>query len=475
MVATRGTPLQGDRSAHDMTDATKHASDIENSTPLYHWTQAEIENLASGASDLDGLDDVIITSPTAGEILLYSAAWLNSTVSDAGISEIGHTHTESDITDLATDDHNHNGSAASGGQLDWDNIWSDAVHDHSSDAEGGIFDAAILGSSTASDGYVLTADGLGGAAWEELTPGASALDDLTDVNAPAPNDGDVLTWLTDEWIAAAAAGGAGDASDLTFTPSTVSDWDGGVDPGNADDAFDQLADRLSWLESIGEEWDRYLADAATLVVGGTASAVSDLQVGYDGAFYHIDEVAETPAINLIVDFENITDFNYVHLKAVYRGSVTHAVAIQLYNWTETRWDTYDSLQGDEEDVSTADGYITSNHSFLVFDSTNYIGIGGDAGNVRLRFYHTMSGSASHDIWIDLAELVYIPRFSSTSGGASDAADMTYTPAVATDWDDDADPGGADDALDQLAERVDDLEAAGPGGGATNMIEIQVFL
>lgn len=41
---------------------------------------------------------------------------------------------------------------------------------------------------------------------------------------------------------------------------------------------------------------------------------------------------------------------------------------------------------------------------------------------------------------------------------ADAAAITYTPAVLTDWDSDADPGDAADALDQLAERVDDLEA-----------------
>lgn len=41
--------------------------------------------------------------------------------------------------------------------------------------------------------------------------------------------------------------------------------------------------------------------------------------------------------------------------------------------------------------------------------------------------------------------------------ALDAGDSTYTPAVATDWDSDADPGDVDDALDQLAERTDDLE------------------
>ena len=610
MVATRGTPLQGDRSAHDMTDATKHASDIEDATPLYHWTEAQILALASAVSDLNGLADVSIEGPVEGDLLVYddlTEDWLNMSAGVAGLSEVGHQHVEdditdlgsyaalvhlhvesdisdfgtysevghqhveADITDLATDDHDHSGDVGDGGQLDWDNIWSDAVHNHSNDAEGGIFDAALLGSSAASDGYVLTADGIGGAAWEELTPGASALDDLSDVNAPAPNaddvltwdgaewiaaalsagasalsdltdvnvtapnDGDVLTWVTDEWVAAVAAAGAGDASDLTFTPSTVSDWDGSVDPGNADDAFDQLAERIQWLsasqlsmltssaigpswhaagvlaiaEDIGERWvmpdsgtikeiiiavaingtasdtivdihkngttifttqgnrptiahdndDNYdsgipdvvsfsrfdtftadidgvaagasdlrimmilnaasyqsqtvfLADAIDLVIGSTTSAVSDLQYPFDGAFYHVDEVADTPGIDLIVDFENVTGFNHVSVKGVYAGSATHSIAVQLYNWTETRWDTYHGMQTGKEDVSTADGYIMDDVSFLVPDDAEYIGTGGDAGNVRVRFCHTMSGNASHDLYIDGVQLIYNPTLPS---------------------------------------------------------------
>lgn len=41
-----------------------------------------------------------------------------------------------------------------------------------------------------------------------------------------------------------------DASDVTYTPTTVADWDGGVDPGNQDDANDQLAERVKDLELI---------------------------------------------------------------------------------------------------------------------------------------------------------------------------------------------------------------------------------
>ena len=52
-------------------------------------------------------------------------------------------------------------------------------------------------------------------------------------------------------------------------------------------------------------------------------------------------------------------------------------------------------------------------------------------------------------------------------GALDAALVRYTPAVLTDWDGDADPGETDDALDQLAERTDDLE----GGSAVTTANV----
>lgn len=42
-----------------------------------------------------------------------------------------------------------------------------------------------------------------------------------------------------------------DASDVTYTPTTLADWDGGVDPGDGQEAFDQLAERVTDLESAG--------------------------------------------------------------------------------------------------------------------------------------------------------------------------------------------------------------------------------
>jgi hypothetical protein len=51
----------------------------------------------------------------------------------------------------------------------------------------------------------------------------------------------------------------------------------------------------------------------------------------------------------------------------------------------------------------------------------------------------------------------------------DSGQLNYTPAVLTDWDGDTDPGNVDDALDQLAGRVDDLE----GGAGHDPVTLDV--
>ena len=50
-----------------------------------------------------------------------------------------------------------------------------------------------------------------------------------------------------------------------------------------------------------------------------------------------------------------------------------------------------------------------------------------------------------------------------AGGTPDADDVTYTPTTLADWDGSADPGDVEQALDQLAERITDVEG-GAGGG-----------
>lgn len=70
---------------------------------------------------------------------------------------------------LGVGDHDHS-APGQGGQLDWDDIWSDAVHDHSAAGEGGEIPLASLGSYA--QGSVIYG---GGADWQALAhPGATA-------------------------------------------------------------------------------------------------------------------------------------------------------------------------------------------------------------------------------------------------------------------------------------------------------------
>jgi hypothetical protein len=79
----------------------------------------------------------------------------------------------------------------------------------------------------------------------------------TRANQPAAGKPGRLQYVTDEsvmerdngatWDDVSAASG-GDASSTTYTPTTAADWDSSADPGNVDDALDQLAGRVTDVE-----------------------------------------------------------------------------------------------------------------------------------------------------------------------------------------------------------------------------------
>lgn len=64
-------------------------------------------------------------------------------------------------------------------------------------------------------------------------------------------------------------------------------------------------------------------------------------------------------------------------------------------------------------------------------------------------------------------------FALESGGASDAADVTYTPAALADWDYLSDPGDVADGLDQLAERITDIETGETPAGSQYRLYLHV--
>ena len=77
--------------------------------------------------------------------------------------------------------------------------------------------------------------------------------DPADWTDPDPNDAaEALDVLADRVKALEAGGGPVDASAVTYTPAVLTDWNGDADPGNCDDALDQLAERSDDTEFIIE-------------------------------------------------------------------------------------------------------------------------------------------------------------------------------------------------------------------------------
>jgi len=178
------------------------------------------------------------------------------------------------------------------------------------------------------DGYVLRADGT------KFVPARLDLDDLGNVNAGSPNDNNVLAWdsATSKWIAepGGVGGGVTDAADLTYTPAVAADWDGDADPGDADEALDQLAERVDDLEGAGA------GDAADVTYTPAVAADWDSDADPGDVDEALDQLAER-----VDDLEG----GMVNIGArVYNSG---AIAIANNTWTTL---TFDSERYDTDTI-----------------------------------------------------------------------------------------------------------------------------
>lgn len=262
-----------------------------------------------------------------------------------------------------------------------------------------------------------------------------------------------------------------DANDVTYTPDANPDWDGGADPGNVDDALDQLAEHVKDLIPVnyapttivfGNATQEYDIDgetwvAATAGVPDAAShllpaALAAIATPYDGSFLSVREktgaASATNPLTITFTFPAVDTFNVIKFRGEYDGSFSHHMVFELYNGAT--WDIFVSFSDEDEFIL---------HSAEVLVPASYIIVGTVTG----RFRHLGTGLATHHY-----ELDYLVIASGGGVGAAgshiDATDLTYTPAVLADWLSSADPGAGSDAFDQLAERVTDLESAPPPSG-----------
>jgi hypothetical protein len=144
-------------------------------------------------------------------------------------------------------------------------------------------------------------------------------------------------------------------------------------------------------------------------------------------------------------------------------TLTRLVAIVIAPSTHNlRYSVATDYGADGEDYNANTGSIAATTRAMTANKFDEIDLSAAvtlAGRDYVGIAFTRLGSDVLDTLVgDFVLLGVLMEYTAT--GVMDASAITYTPAVLTDWDGDADPGELDDALDQLAERVDDLEGAG---------------
>ena len=223
---------------------------------------------------------------------------------------------------------------------------------------------------------------------------------LTQILASAEATATALDAVITAWV---------DANFFELTGDTVS----GASTFQSTVGIDGLATLASLLATTSEfngsmtfsgsgrvDWTKIAADTITLSNGTSADAVADLQTANDGNIYHVNEVVGVPGMLLVVDFVSVTAFNWIDIRAGYDGGAGHSVSIDLYNWDTTSWDGYNCLSN----FFTSTGTVLKNSSFFIPDDSDYIGTGGNDGEVRVRFNHPVTGVGIHDMYIDVVAL-----------------------------------------------------------------------
>lgn len=221
-----------------------------------------------------------------------------------------------------------------------------------------------------------------------------------------------------------------DAADVTYSPADATDWDSDTDPGDVNQALDQLANRMIVVEGAVASGGVELRGLTfTSDTGSTAD--SDPGAG----LLKWNHATQASATYLYVDDQTADGVNldtfYGSLGAsgfIYLQQSDDSTKWQLWKWT----------------AAPTDG-------------TGY-----------WKFQVTLQGSGGS---ITDAKTVFCDFAGAGGGGVSDADDVTYTPTTLADWDGAADPGDVEQALDQLAERVTDLETGGGSGAGKHAIPI----
>jgi hypothetical protein len=307
-------------------------------------------------------------------------------------------------------------------------------------------DLTDVNAPTPSDGDALIWDSTPGE-WVAASPGAlsAALDDLTDVDAPTPADGDVLTWDSgaNEWVAAAPTGGGGALATIQ-TKTLIEEKALGSDGAISFTSIPQIYDDLE-LEVI-----RLRSAHATTNDNGNLRFNND-----SGAFYwasYVQGVGGSAAGGQVDDAT--------------MGLITlgPAASSPASAWASGRWviPRYAVAEPHNWHGNTVAGLDTDDYRVSITGGT--YDPGTDAAITRLDI---ISSNAANWASGSVVRLYGVKKEEAVGGGASDAEDVAYdngtSGLAATDV-----QAALDEIVDEISggahfERLDEVVLGSDGG------------
>ena len=119
-----------------------------------------------------------------------------------------------------------------------------------------------------------------------------------------------------------------DAGDLTYTPAVATDWDGDADPGDLDDAVNQLAERVDDLEGAGGGGG--LVPIADVILGSDTASISFTSI--PGTYAHLKIVGvlrsdrasnDNDGFTMIFNGDTTgTNYRYVSYRLTQSGTIS---------------------------------------------------------------------------------------------------------------------------------------------------------
>jgi hypothetical protein len=199
--------------------------------------------------------------------------------------------------------------------------------------------------------------------------------------------GGAVTWHDERFgPGGILGGGAGltsvDADDVTYTPTTLADWDGSADPGDVEQALDQLAERVTDVEGAGSGSSQG-RHAVYIAAGSMRPSVA----GGCAVLAAIASAANQPDI-VSLDFDTTTQeyaqFSITMPKSWDEGTVTFA-PLWSHAATTTNFGVVFDLQGyaasNDDAIATAFG--TAQTSTDTGGTTNDIYMGPESSAITI--------------------------------------------------------------------------------------------